>query len=304
MGDFDARLRPPSMGGPTSSGLLPQVPDVTLPRPSLLGPEGGSLTLDGFAFGSAALTSAHQSQLVPFAARLQQLLGDAPGGRVKAVGHTDAVGTEAGNQELGQQRADAVQGELATNGIATDSIQTHSLGESVPVVDSNRREPRNRRVEVYFSANSGLRLRGLMTQGLTFPEPLAATQPNQPVPPGTGLDHGIKVDYCTVFPQDCDPNRLPPDFYKPIPDLPGRKSRSLTDSIWQPIDKALERGLRKLGINDTWNQRLRDAAKAGAEKGATSALSQAMDAAKLTGETREAVDAALRAAAQQKVPFQ
>ena len=298
MGDFDTRLRAPSLPPPISSGVLPPIPDVTLPRPSLLGPEGGSATLDGFAFGSASLTGDHQRKLATFSVRLRQLLDETPGGRIKAVGHTDAVGAEADNERLGLQRADSVRDELVTQGIDAGNIQTHSLGESVPVVKTKQREPRNRRVEVYFSPNSGLKLRGLLTEGLTRPKALKSTPPGKLPPPPTDFD------FCKVFPEECDPNRLPPDFYKPIPDAPGGKKRSLTDAIWQPIDKALDRGLRKLGISDKWNKRLRDAAKAGAEKGATSVINEAMDAAKLTGETREAVDAALRAAAQQKVPFQ
>jgi hypothetical protein len=297
MGEFDTRLRAPSPFPPVSSGGLPPVPDVTLPRPSLLGPAEGAATLEGFAFGKAELTDTHRKQLADLAKPLKRLITEPPGGRVQAVGHTDKVGSEKGNDALGQQRADAVRDELVHHGVDGSDIRTHSLGESVPVVDTEKGEPRNRRVEVYFSPNSGLKFRGLFTEGLKRPEPFPSTPP----PKLPGID--TRIDYCKVFPEECDPNRLPPDFYKPIPELPKRKLPSLTEAVWNPIDKALERGLRKLGISDTWNKRLRDAARAGAEKGATEVLDQAMDAANLTGDTRKAVDAALRAAAQQQVPF-
>ena len=298
MGDFDTRLRAPSPFPPVSSGVLPPVPNVTLPRPSLLGPAEGAATLEGFEFGKAELTDTHRKQLADLATPLKHLIADPPGGRVQAVGHTDKVGSEKGNDALGQQRADAVRDELAGQGVDASDIHTHSLGESVPAVDTPNAEPRNRRVEVYFAPNSGPKFPGIFTEGLKRPEPLPSTPP----PKVPGFDK--RIDYCKVFPEECDPNRLPPDFYKPIPELPKRNLPSLTDVVWNPIDKALERGLRKLGISDTWNKRLRDAARAGAEKGATEILDKAMDAANLSGDTRKAVDAALRSAAQQQIPFQ
>jgi hypothetical protein len=296
-GDFDTRLQAPSSATPTTS-VLPPVPDVTLPRPSLLGPAEGSATLDGFVLGKADLTPKHRKQLADLATPLKRLIAEPPGGHVEAVGHTDKVGAEKGNETLGQQRADAVREELVGLGFDIADIRTHSLGESVPVVDTPNAEPRNRRVEVYFSPSSGRKFSGIMSGGLKRPEPLPATPP----PKIPGFD--TRIDYCKLFPEECDPNRVSPDMFKPIPELPKRKQPSLTEAVWNPIDKALERGLRKLGINDTWNKRLRDLAKAGAEKGVTEALDKTLDAANMTGDTRKVVDAALRAAAQQQMPFQ
>lgn len=300
MGDFDTRLYAPSSATPSASpstSLLPPVPDVTLQRPSLLGPAEGSATLDGFAFGKAELTGMHHKQLAGLAGSLKRLLAGPSGGIVQAVGHTDKVGTEKDNLALGQQRADAVRDELVVLGLSAADIETHSLGESVPVVDTPKADPKNRRVEVYFSAHSGPRLSGLMTGKLERPEPLKATPP----PKVPGID--TRIDFCKTFPDECDPNRRSPDFYKPIPELPQRKLPSLTDAIWKPIDKALEKGLKKLGVGDTWNKFLRDAARAAAEKGATEVLDQALDQARLAGDTRKAAEAALKAAAQQEVPF-
>lgn len=296
MTDFDTQVKAPSAATPTTS-LLPPVPDVTLPQSNLFGAAEGAATLDGFAFGKAELTAAHRAQLARLAPKLTQLLAGAAGGSVRVVGHTDKVGTEKDNQALGQQRADAVRDELVVLGLAAADIETHSLGLAAPVVDTPKPEPRNRRVEVSFAARRGPRLAGVMTGKLERPEPREATPPAK-VPTLT------RDDFCRIFPQDCDPNRLPPDFFKPIPDLPKRKLPSLTDAIWKPIDKALEKGLKKLGVGDTVNKLLRDAARAAAEKGATSVLDQALDQAGLGGDTRKAVEAALKAAAQQEVPFQ
>jgi hypothetical protein len=289
MGDFETGLQPPS-------GAL-RVPDVTLTRPSLLGPAVGSATLDSFELGKAELTPTHHKQIADLAAPLKRLLAEPPGGRVQAIGHTDKVGSDEKNVQLGQDRADAVRDELTKQGVDAADVRTGSLGESVPVVDTPKPEPRNRRVEVYFSPNSGPKYPSVLSGGLKRPEPLPSTTP----PKVPGFDTGI--DYCKLLPQDCDPNRISPDIYKPIPGASPRKLPSVTHAVWDPIDKALERGLRKLGIDDTWNRRLRDAARAGAEKGVSEILDKTLDAARLTGDTRKAVDAALRSAAQLEIPF-
>lgn len=298
MGGYGMRLRAPAPG--PAPGVVSPVPDVTLRRPSLLGPEEGSATLDGFATDSAALTQRHRRRLATLAVTLNRLLAEPPGGRIQAVGHTDLVGSEAHNDALGQQRAEAVRDELVQQGVPASDIHTHSLGESVPAIDTPNADPRNRRVEVYFAPNSGLGLAGTLTEPLTRPEPLRATPP--PEIPGVIT----RPDYCTVFPEACrppSPEQAPPDLYAPVPELPERRLPSLSEAIWRPVDRALEHGLRDLGIPDEWNRRLRDAARAGAARGATELLNQTMDAAHLTGETRQAVDAALRAAVQLEVPF-
>jgi hypothetical protein len=310
MGGFRHRLRPSTPGLRLDPGLQPAtgvtrpIPDVSLPRPSVLGPAEGAATLDGFAFGSADLTADHQQQLAALSGRLARLIDDMPGGRVQAVGHTDLVDEEADNESLGQNRADAVRDELVGNGLDATDIRTHSLGESVPAVETPRREPRNRRVEVYFSPNSGLNLSGLMTEGLTRPPPLSATPA-----PATPDFSRPQFDYCTVFPAECGIGPLRPrgpsgaDLTRPIPVIPGQTLPSISDAIWQPIDRALERGLRRLGIGDDWNERLRDAARAGAARGAQELLDNAMDGASLTGETRQAVDALMRSAIQLEIPI-
>lgn len=296
MTGFNMRLRPPAPG--LAPGSSTAIPNVTLPRPSILGPLEGSATLDGFAFGSAALTPDHVRQLGTLAGTYQRLLGEMPGGRIHSVGHTDAVGRDPENDTLGQERADAARSELVTNGVPATEIRTFSLGETVPVVRTPRREPRNRRVELYFSPNSGINLPGLMTGTLTRPTPLGGTPP-----PSGPIFSQPQIDYCAIFPEECDPNRVPASAFEPPPEHPERRLPSLTDAIWSPIDRSLERGLRGLGLSETWNRRLRDAARAGAAKGAEELLDQAMDAADLTGETREAVGTALRAAVQLEVPF-
>jgi hypothetical protein len=281
--------------GPAPPGVLPPIPDVTLKRPSILGPAEGATTLDGFEFAKAELTSSHVAKLEEMAEAYRKLLAQNPAGKVKAVGHTDAVGAEADNDALGQHRADAVRGALVGFGIDAGSIDTHSLGEAVPEVETKKKEAKNRRVELYFSPGASLGLEGIFTGGLKPPQPLG------PVEVPNISPHAI--DYCKIFPEKCDPNHDPLKNYKPIPPAPGGQGKSFSESVWGPIDKSLEKGLRGLGLSDKWNERLRDAAKAGAQKGVEEGLDASLDAAGATGKSKDAASAALRAAAQLRIPF-
>ncbi|MEM1137069.1 MAG: OmpA family protein, partial [Bacteroidota bacterium] len=64
-------------------------------------------------------------------------------------GHTDAVGSEASNQELSEARAASVMRYLAENGIEANRISSKGFGESKPISENNTDEGKqlNRRVE-------------------------------------------------------------------------------------------------------------------------------------------------------------
>ncbi len=76
--------------------------------------------------------------------------------RVEIIGHTDAKGTEAYNQDLSLRRAHAVETWLTHNGVDGTLIQTEGRGESQPVApnrlldgrDNPEGRARNRRVEI------------------------------------------------------------------------------------------------------------------------------------------------------------
>ena len=69
---------------------------------------------------------------------------------IVAVGHADAIGTDAYNQKLSERRAAAVKAYLVSKGVAANKIHTEGKGEKMPVTDNKTREGRakNRRVEV------------------------------------------------------------------------------------------------------------------------------------------------------------
>ena len=67
-----------------------------------------------------------------------------------AVGHTDAVGSDAYNQKLSVRRAEAVKAYLTTKGLDKNRVYTEGKGKTQPVADNKTSEGRakNRRVEL------------------------------------------------------------------------------------------------------------------------------------------------------------
>ncbi|MEY3524227.1 MAG: hypothetical protein RIR92_292 [Pseudomonadota bacterium] len=67
-----------------------------------------------------------------------------------AVGHTDAVGSDAYNQKLSMRRSNAVKAYLINKGVDKTRIYTEGKGEKQPVADNGTKEGRskNRRVEI------------------------------------------------------------------------------------------------------------------------------------------------------------
>lgn len=74
---------------------------------------------------------------------------------VIAVGHTDAVGSDAFNQKLSERRAQSVKAYLVSKGVDTNRVFTEGKGES-QAVESNKTSDgraKNRRVEIEVVGN-------------------------------------------------------------------------------------------------------------------------------------------------------
>ena len=105
-------------------------------------------------FAADAFFDFDKSVLKPEAqAKLADLVDKTKGVNLEviiAVGHTDAVGTNAYNQKLSVARAEAVKNFLVGRGIERNRVYTEGKGELQPVADNKTADGRakNRRVEV------------------------------------------------------------------------------------------------------------------------------------------------------------
>jgi OOP family OmpA-OmpF porin len=86
-------------------------------------------------------------------AKLDDLVGKVKGINLEviiAVGHTDAVGSDAYNQKLSVARSEAVKAYLVSKGVEKNRVYTEGKGEKQPVADNKTKEgqAKNRRVEI------------------------------------------------------------------------------------------------------------------------------------------------------------
>ncbi|QGY31848.1 OmpA family protein [Pantoea cypripedii] len=115
--------------------------------------EDGSM----FNSGSADLTSAGLRQVQKIAAAMRSGQQDDKG-VLLVVGHTDATGSPAYNQQLSEARAHNVGLVLEQSGIKASQLYFQGVGSSRPLAnnDSDSGRAQNRRVEIVALANEGL----------------------------------------------------------------------------------------------------------------------------------------------------
>ncbi len=95
-----------------------------------------------FAFNSARLDEQSRAILTQQARWIAQF----PEVRFRVFGHTDLVGSNAYNKRLGLRRAKAVVNYLVSQGISRSRLEAVvSFGETQPLIQTEGREPRNRR---------------------------------------------------------------------------------------------------------------------------------------------------------------
>lgn len=113
-------------------------------------PCAGVIRLRGvnFDFDKADIRPAARPILDQAARRLSQC----PSERLRVEGHTDAIGSDAYNQELSQRRARSVRDYLVSQGVRSGRIEAVGFGESQPIASNDTPEGRqlNRRVEIRF----------------------------------------------------------------------------------------------------------------------------------------------------------
>lgn len=98
-----------------------------------------------FEYGKSVI----KAESFPFLDELADVLVKEPTWKIKIVGHTDNVGSDASNLELSKKRAIAVSNYLVGKGVDASRIATDGKGESMPIATNDTAEGRdkNRRVE-------------------------------------------------------------------------------------------------------------------------------------------------------------
>lgn len=162
----------PATAAPDCDGAIKPVaaPAAPAPKAAAPAPASGAAPASAPAAAPAAPAPAAAASKVTYAAdaffdfdkavvkaegkaKLDDLVGKVKGISLEviiAVGHTDAVGTEAYNQKLSVRRSEAIKGYLVSKGIEKNRIYTEGKGEKSPVADNKTKEgqAKNRRVEI------------------------------------------------------------------------------------------------------------------------------------------------------------
>lgn len=123
--------------------------NVVVPAKKDAAPKRISLSAGAlFDTGRADLTAAGRSALDGLVAQVKAAKPET----VRVVGHTDAVGSHAFNDDLSRRRAEAVRAYLASSGVMATSIVADGRGKREPVASNATAEGRasNRRVVVDF----------------------------------------------------------------------------------------------------------------------------------------------------------
>ncbi|MBM3408058.1 MAG: OmpA family protein [Betaproteobacteria bacterium] len=150
----DDDLLPKPAPAPAPRVAPPPPPPPPPPAPKPPAPPPPAPTSEKVTFAAEALFDFDKSVVKPEGrARLDDLVGKIKGITLEvviAVGHTDAIGTDAYNQRLSVRRAEAVKAYLVSKGIPANRIYTEGKGKKQPVADNRTAAGRakNRRVEV------------------------------------------------------------------------------------------------------------------------------------------------------------
>ena len=303
--DDNERAADQAAGGDTTSlssaGAAPSIQREALPTlkpPTLLARAMGSGTIGGFATGSATLDAGQKGSIASIAANILSLRDSHPGCTISVTGHTDAVGTDASNMTLGQARADAVRDQLVLDGVPPEIVMTDSAGESQRKVPSHVAEPANRRAEIHFEPDSGVRL----APELALP-PLQVPPGQAPVPPPRpkiSLDlppsDGQFPPYGPWAPES--PAEAGKRIFAPIPPDSREPDKPLLGAVIDKVDSVLK-GMR---LPDWARDAVKDGVKAAIVKGATATADAAMDKAGVSGQEKQAIHSIVEAAIKGQLP--
>lgn len=128
-------------------GHSPTLPSIKIERAERVARlPVATYTIDGFAFGDAAVPSAGAQTIGLVAQRVNQNRY----ATLRLEGHTDSVGSEASNAALALRRAEAVQAKLKEAKVSPERVHRVGVGEAGAVADNDTEAGRaqNRRVTI------------------------------------------------------------------------------------------------------------------------------------------------------------
>jgi hypothetical protein len=247
-------------------------PPLAKPRISLL---PGQLrmppleTIYGFAPGQARLTPEQAQRIGRLAQYVAGMFGSNPAPlSIRLVGYIDENEWDG---QLGAQRAAAVQVEL---GRAIAGLNP-GLAARIQFTPTNCGfSTGGRRVEVVLWV--GPSAPPAAPCSFPLPSPAEVARRMVPIRPETAEERVNRIL-----------RTLPP------PPLP---RRSFNQMFWQRVDQNLDSVMNRAGVPQSLRGPLRDGAHAAITRGAGAVFDQVLDAAGLTGATREALSASVRAA--------
>jgi OOP family OmpA-OmpF porin len=141
------RVAPPAPPPPPAPVVPVPAPKPPPPPPPKPTSEKVTFAADTFFdFDKAVLKPEGKAKLDDLTSKIKNITLEV----IIAVGHTDAVGSDAYNQKLSLRRAEAVKAYMVSKGIEANRVYTEGKGEKQPVADNKTAEGRakNRRVEI------------------------------------------------------------------------------------------------------------------------------------------------------------
>ena len=142
----------PGCDGEIAKPVVAEAPPVVAPTPPPPAPpapvsEKVTFAADAFFdFDKSVLKPEGKAKLDDLTSKLQGMNLEV----IIAVGHTDAIGSDAYNQKLSVRRAESVKAYLVSKGIESNRVYTEGKGKKQPVADNKTAAGRakNRRVEI------------------------------------------------------------------------------------------------------------------------------------------------------------
>jgi outer membrane protein OmpA-like peptidoglycan-associated protein len=281
-----------TMGGAPSSRHVTMPPTVIHIRPFRVLPH--------FEFDHSALRPFHRP-LIHITAQHVVASWNTPQPirMIRLVGHTDPIGPEPYNVDLGQRRAMEAQTALINAierlrpGLSRQiSIVPQSLGESRQAARDRTPEARarNRRVEIFLSTMAAAPVQQVPMRSPVQPSPPAPSRPIRIPTPEEAARAVVPLG------PETPEERIRRILTTAPPTPPPR--RSFSEMFWRRVDESLNSTMSRVGVPPSLRGPIRDATHAAIQRGAESLLSRALDETDLSSEAKEAIRAAVRAAAQ------